>query len=207
MINIINECSKILNIPYPDCIGCGQCCKCASPSVPVAELLELARDNINNARDFLNVFVPFENIDEARRVNYDVVEATLKAALNFENNVSVDKIVFFRCRFISDDNRCLIYEDRPSFCRIYPESPFLVIAPGCGYEQWSNACKKKYKQLKAEYERIENEKRLIKAARYQIKAIKLLKYIRKVNNKDYNSVLLLPSFSLISPGVSWIKTF
>lgn len=45
--------------------------------------------------------------------------------------------VRFRCRHLSPENRCTVYNDRPSFCRKYPSEKGILLggqlADGCGY--------------------------------------------------------------------------
>lgn len=50
----------------------------------------------------------------------------------------------FRCRNLTEDNRCGIYEDRPRFCKKYPSEETLLmgaeLAPQCGFSfrpKWS----------------------------------------------------------------------
>jgi Fe-S-cluster containining protein len=107
--------------------------------------------------------------------------------------------------YVSEDNKCLVWEDRPQLCRDYPGSPFLVMAPGCAYEEWSELCREKYRNLKIELEYLKKAKQELENLKYQQRAINLLNQIQRINNRDYNLMLLVPSVSLVSPGRSWIK--
>ena len=46
--------------------------------------------------------------------------------------------IIFDCVNLQPDNRCAIYENRPSFCKIYPSEYSLKmggkLAEGCGYQ-------------------------------------------------------------------------
>lgn len=40
------------------------------------------------------------------------------------------------CKHLSEDNLCLIYENRPEVCGSFPYSPWKEIPDGCGFEGW-----------------------------------------------------------------------
>jgi uncharacterized protein len=46
--------------------------------------------------------------------------------------------LLFQCIHLQSDNRCSIYEDRPSFCQKYPSEHSILmggkLAKGCGYQ-------------------------------------------------------------------------
>jgi Fe-S-cluster containining protein len=142
----------LLNLPKPTCCSHGDCCKGASPSIPYHQLWEKAKNGDDFARGFLNIMVPYESHEAARKVVPSLVEKTLKAAAKSEKFESDDDVVFYACRYLASDNRCGVYEDRPQFCRDYPDSPFLVMASGCAFEGWSNQCRTKFKAMEAEVE-------------------------------------------------------
>lgn len=193
----MNKWAKELNVELPECKMTGQCCRCASPSTPAIELLKKAAEGNQFATDFFSIFIPYPNIEEAMIANKEIVQRSLKASEDEKNKVSKENIVFYHCRYISDDNKCLIHEDRPQLCRDYPDSPFLIFPSGCAFEEWSKKCKNKYYAMQQE----------LKDLKYQQKSIKLLNQIQKINNKNYNFILLVPSMSLVSPGTSWMKYY
>ena len=198
----INKWSKYFNIKYPDCSMCSQCCRCASPSTPADELIKKASENNDFAKDFFSIFIPYKSLEEARENNPEIVNRSLNACNSPDSKVNADNIVFYHCRYISDDNKCLIHEDRPQLCRDYPDSPFLIFAEGCSYEKWSKQCKDSYYDIQ---EQLKKYKKELNDLKYQQKSIKLLNTVKKINNKEYNFILFCPSMSLVSPGVSWIK--
>ncbi len=102
--------------------------------------------------------VPYATHAEAEQVVPGVVERTLKAAEKQEAFVSPEDVVFYRCRYQTEDNRCGVWEDRPQFCRDYPDTPFVVMAPGCAFEDWGKACKEKFYALKDEVSRLKELK-------------------------------------------------
>jgi Fe-S-cluster containining protein len=140
----------LLNLPKPTCCSHGDCCKGASPSVPYHQLWEKAKNGDDFARGFLSIMVPYESHEAARTIVPSLVEKTLKAAAKSEKFNGAEDVVFYACRYLANDNRCGVYEDRPQFCREYPDSPFLVMASGCAFEGWSNQCRTKFKAMEAE---------------------------------------------------------
>lgn len=138
----------IFNLPKPTCCSQGDCCKGASPSVPFYKLWEKAAQGDEFARGFLSLFVPYASHEEASKVVPGLVERSLKAALKNPDFKNEDDVVFYHCRYLQADNLCGVHEDRPQFCRDYPDSPFVVMAPGCAFEDWGQACKSKYLTMK-----------------------------------------------------------
>jgi Fe-S-cluster containining protein len=122
-------------------------------------MLQRAAQGDEFARSFFSIMVPYPNHQAAEAVVPGLVERSLKAAakLNDFQNPEQD-LVFYHCRYQTDDNRCGVWEDRPQFCRDYPDTPFVVMAPGCAFEDWGAACKKKYGQLKEEVSQLKNLK-------------------------------------------------
>lgn len=145
-----NPFEKELGIPLPQCCSLGSCCKGASPSTPYYKLLERAANGDEFARGFFSIMLPYTSHAEAEAVVPGVVERTLKASQKLEEFKSPDDIVFYRCQYQTADNKCGVWEDRPQFCRDYPDTPFVVMAPGCAFEPWAAACKKKYFEMKDE---------------------------------------------------------
>jgi Fe-S-cluster containining protein len=176
-----NPFEKALGIPLPQCYSQGDCCKGASPSKPFHQLLERAAQGDDFARGFFSIMVPYESHEAARAVVPGLVERTLAAARksdSFENNE--EDVVFYHCRYLQPDNRCGVYEDRPQFCRDYPDTPFVVFAPGCAFEPWAAACRQKYNELKDQVTEL-------KAAREELADLKRLsKEYTNVDENDLN---------------------
>lgn len=141
---------QLLNLPKPSCCSHGDCCKGASPSVPYHQLWEKAKNGDDFARGFLSIMVPYPSHAAARAVVPSLVEKTLNAAAKSEKFQTEADVVFYACRYLTKNNKCGVYEDRPQFCRDYPDSPFLVMASGCAFEGWSNQCRSKFKAMEAE---------------------------------------------------------
>lgn len=160
-----NAFEKELGIPLPKCCNLGSCCKGASPSTPYHQLLRRAAEGDDFARGFFSIMVPYASHAEAEAVVPGVVERTLKAAEKQKAFKSPQDIVFYHCRYQTEDNLCGVWEDRPQFCRDYPDTPFVVMAPGCAFEPWAKACKKKYFEIKEEVARLKSLKAELEAAK------------------------------------------
>lgn len=140
MTDYAKKVEELMQLPKGYCKACGQCCEIgtARGCLTYDELLKVANreteasfDIVSSANDFLETFVPFETIDEARKVNAHFVDMILKTTHKSENEVT-----FFYCRYLKKDKKCRIYEDRPSFCRKYPVvDKRTFFFEGCGLEK------------------------------------------------------------------------
>ena len=118
------------------CKKCGRCCRVvANNNYSYAQLKNMAADGNEYAQDFVNLFIPYSSIAEARAVDAEAVD-------NIINHLKADKLyneqdlTFYKCRYIMDNNLCSIYEERPALCIHCPSSGWVVTPPGCGYESW-----------------------------------------------------------------------
>ncbi len=112
------------------CNRTGTCCRLASSEFSYEELKEKALKNDEFAKQFTSIFVPYENIDEARKVFPEYVDLIESQTLEGE------KINFFFCKHLEGKNCCPIYDTRPQICRDFPDNPITIIPPGCGYSKW-----------------------------------------------------------------------
>jgi hypothetical protein len=94
--------------------------------------------------------IPYASHREAEDVVPGIVERSLRAVRKLKDFQGEQDIVFYHCRYQTADNKCGVWEDRPQFCRDYPDTPFVVMAPGCAFEGWGQACRKKYHGLQRE---------------------------------------------------------
>jgi Fe-S-cluster containining protein len=164
-----NAFERELGIPLPKCCSTGACCKGASPSTPYHQLMKRAAEGDEFAQGFFSIMIPYASHADAEAVVPGLVERTIKAAQKQPDvfqNVETD-LVFYQCRYLTSDNKCGVWEDRPQFCRDYPDTPFVVMAPGCAFESWGEACKKKYNAMKAEVEQL-------KALKEELAALKAI---------------------------------
>lgn len=200
--------SEIFDIPIPECRKCGICCKCASPSASYHVILEKAASGEDFARDFLSIFVPHNDIEETRKLYPTLVERSIKAIDKGFNKLNLNSkdIVFYKCRYYSEEKQCLIYEDRPELCREFPDTPFAILEENCAFYNWSLECRKKYKVLMDELDKLKKMKKEVADLKYQQKAMTLNLQLKKVPD-EYKFMWLCPSMSLISPGKSWMKIY
>lgn len=140
MTDFVKEVERLMQLPKGYCKACGKCCEIgtARGCLTYEELLDVANkktdapiDVVVSANDFLATFVPFDSIDEARKVNPHFVDMILKTTNKKEHEVT-----FFHCRYLKKDKKCQIYEDRPTFCRKYPVvDKRTFFFEGCGLEK------------------------------------------------------------------------
>ena len=147
----------ILGVPKPPCCNLkAACCSISTPSIPAAQLFEAAAHGTlpekSTAQDFLSVFVPHKTHQAARDFypedpsHVDRVLA-LAAGSDLKATITPDEVVFYHCRYLDEQRRCKVYEDRPEFCRNYPTSPMNLLVKGCGYEAWARQCRDKLRTL------------------------------------------------------------
>lgn len=154
--------------PQNLCKMCGKCCRVVTTSKSYEELKRLASKNDEGAKDFLELFEPYESIEKAKEVDIATVE-----------NIGYDKnTTFYHCRFIGDDNLCTRYETRKTLCRICPSNPFVVVPPNCGFEEW----------LKSEREKIVKKVRRLKQERLEY--INALKTVESASTRETLSKLI-----------------
>ena len=112
------------------CVGCATCCNLACSEFSPAELKQKAEDGDNFANQFLSVFIPYENKEEAAKIYPEYIELL---AENGETNV-----YFYHCPKLTKDKRCSHYENRPRICRDFPDNPLSILPKSCGYKAWKD---------------------------------------------------------------------
>lgn len=120
--------------PQHLCHMCGRCCRVVTTSKPYEELKELEASGDEGACEFLKIFEPYKSLEEARKVDKELVDNVidmLKSDGNYNGNIT-----FYGCKYLLDDNLCSIYEVRPALCRHCPSTPWSIVPPGCGFEGW-----------------------------------------------------------------------
>lgn len=120
--------------PQRLCLMCGKCCRVATASTSYKELLELAENGDESAKDFLKVFEPYPSIEEAKKVSPQTVENILQQVENSDQYSN--EVTFYKCKYIQDNNLCGRYKDRPEVCDRFPSTAWAVVPPGCGFEGW-----------------------------------------------------------------------
>lgn len=147
------------------------CCQMATILKPWEKLSQASSSP--GLKDFFNIFIPYGSREIAHQKFPSAYEECLSVVESRENT-SIEDLYFYHCQFLKQPNECLIYEDRPSLCRSFPESPMDAIPRECGYFAWSERCKQHLEKMKHELD-------LLKRAEYE----------------DY-------PFFVVSPGYSWI---
>jgi Fe-S-cluster containining protein len=120
----------------PDlCHKCGRCCRSATTYNSYKKLQELAEAGTKEAIDFLEIFEPFPSIEAARKVVPEQVEQVLRVIAD-RDDMNLDEVTFYHCRYVTEEGLCGIYERRPRCCQDAPYHGWAVMPPGCGFEGW-----------------------------------------------------------------------
>lgn len=133
------------------CDRSGECCRGAAQIRPWDNLLSQAARDEATARDFLNQFVPYSDLAAAGVSAPDALAASLEIVRE-RGEVDAD-LVLYRCRYLVGQSECRIYEDRPSLCREFPESPFGAIPACCGYSKIAAQCRAQMQTVRDELQR------------------------------------------------------
>lgn len=110
------------------CGCCGTCCRLACSEYSPDELLIKAKYGDKFAQQFTQTFVPYESIEEARKIFPEYIR------MLEENNQS--GYYFYHCPKVTKDNKCPDYENRPQICRDFPDNPVAFLPPLCGFKDW-----------------------------------------------------------------------
>lgn len=113
-----------------ECNKCGACCKLAVSEYSYEQLKQRALKGDKFSADFVSVFIPYENEEDAKAINPEYF-----ALLN--RLVEEDKIYYYHCPKVKD-NMCSIYEERPDICKDFPHNPLKLLPSECSYSEWRN---------------------------------------------------------------------
>lgn len=143
-LGLAAEVERLLKMPQHLCKQRGICCKVATfkGSLNYQDILALAADPTadghESARDFASVFEPYESQAQVRQVADEFVDRVRNFAAG--KGQDPDRITFFKCKYVLEDGRCGVHEDRPVGCRVYPfPHKNTIYHPGCGFEQQGKA--------------------------------------------------------------------
>jgi Fe-S-cluster containining protein len=138
-LGLAREVSQLMKMPQHLCKQRGICCRVATfkGSLSFEDIQALAADpnasGHESARDFASVFLPYESQEAVREVASEFVDRVRTVAASKGQNP--DQISFFKCKYVLDDGRCGVHEDRPVGCRVYPfPHKNTIYHPGCGFE-------------------------------------------------------------------------
>ena len=73
----VSDSKLFLERPQGLCKMCGRCCRCSTTAYSHAELLRMKENGNEGACDFLELFEPYESLDEAKKVDNLIVENIL----------------------------------------------------------------------------------------------------------------------------------
>jgi Fe-S-cluster containining protein len=139
MSEILKRVQELLKMPQELCNTCGKCCKIATfkGGLSYEQVKELSVSTtedpiqVDGAKDFLTIFVPYDSTDDARKISNEFIENTLGTL-----NKKEGEMTFFYCKFLTENNLCAIHEDRPLLCRMYPiPHERTLYLPECGFAE------------------------------------------------------------------------
>lgn len=176
--------------PQHLCHMCGKCCRVVTTSTPYSRLQEMAKDGDKGAIDFLSLFVPYESIAVARKIDAGVVDNIINR-LAIDGKFDENKITFYGCKYLQDNNLCSRYETRLDLCKHCPSTPWAIVPPGCGFEGWLFWQREEVKQRirKSKEELLE-----LKLLRMRTQDENVLKKIDAVEHKIQRSIDLYKKY-------------
>lgn len=143
-LGLAQEVADLMKMPQQLCRQRGICCRVATfrGSLGMAEIRALAADpdaeGHEQARDFASIFVPYESQADVRKLANEFVDRVRQGAE--EKGRDPDATTFFHCKYVLEDGRCGVHEDRPVGCRVYPfPHKHTIYHPGCGFEERGKA--------------------------------------------------------------------
>ena len=157
------------------CHMCGKCCRVVTTSIPYSQLLKMSKSGDKAANDFLSLFVPYDSVEAARKVDETVVDNIIHH-LKIDGKFNENEITYF-CKYLGDDNLCSRYETRLDLCKHCPSTPWSIVPPGCGFEGWL-------------FWQREEVKQKIRLAKEELLELKLLK-LRTNDEETLNKISLV----------------
>lgn len=143
-LGLAKEVESLLKLPQSLCKQRGICCRIATfkGSLSFDEIKALSQrepdgehdHEIEMARDFVSLFLPYQSQEEIHALAPVFLERVRARAA--EKGRDPDQVTFFYCKFVLEDGRCGVHEDRPVGCRTYPfPHENTIYHPGCGFEK------------------------------------------------------------------------
>ncbi len=161
---LAEQVQRLFTLPQHLCKQQGLCCRVAvfKGLASHQELLTLAHDPSPAdpelqamARDFASIFIPHPSHAEAHALAPHFVEEVKARAAT--QSQPPEAVTFYHCRYVQEDNRCGVHEDRPSGCRAYPiPHSRSLFHKGCGYEAQAKQQLAELKNLLEPYGLAEN---------------------------------------------------
>lgn len=130
LTDAVNRWVKVLEYKnFFSCSGCAACCKLACSEFSPEQLEEKSKNGDSLAKQFTSVFVPYENEVDAEKIYPEYFEL-------LKSKTPGEKVYFYHCPKVTEDNRCLDYENRPQICRDFPDNPIGFLPKTCGFANW-----------------------------------------------------------------------
>ena len=145
---IAQQVQDLMTLPQSLCKQRGICCRVATflGLATPAELEALTHEDSplgEHAQAFASIFEAYPSHEAVAALAPEFVERVRSKAES--QGKQPDDIGFYHCRFVQEDGRCGVHEDRPSGCRGYPVvHEKTLFHPGCGFE---TAAKVQWQQL------------------------------------------------------------
>ena len=114
------------------CCKCTSCCRLASSEYSYEELKVRAENGDEFSREFVSIFVPYNNIEEPKKVYPEYVEMLEKSTED------ISKLHFYYCPKLGKDGLCSDYENRPDICRDFPNNPLVSLPEKCAFVEWKH---------------------------------------------------------------------
>ena len=123
------------------CNRCANCCRLATSEYSYEQLKQRAMRGDKFSKEFVSVFVPYTNEEEAKAANPEYFELL--------NELLEDqKIYYYYCPKL-EGNSCSDYENRPDICKDFPHNPLKLLPSTCSFNEWKNSISKQAMLLKA----------------------------------------------------------
>lgn len=124
----LDKLTELIHLPQELCTMCGKCCRTIFLEMcPTHKDLE---QKMQTEPEGYHYFVPISR-EEVYKISPVYAEGVIK---HFQGKGK--EVEFYRCRFVTDDNKCSIHQNRPELCRKYPRPHRdAVYHPECGYKE------------------------------------------------------------------------
>jgi len=111
------------------CNGCATCCRLACSEFSYEQLQQKAQNGDKFATQFISVFIPYKDENDARKIYPEYFELLSEKMEN-------EKVYFYHCPKLTSDSRCSDYENRPQICRDFPDNPLSILPKSCAFSSW-----------------------------------------------------------------------
>jgi len=111
------------------CAMCGSCCRLAATPNSPDDLKKLAESGDKFAQEFTKYFKLYEDFDTIKSLYPDYFDTV---------DVVNEKLYFYHCDLVTENNLCPKYEDRPQICKDFPENPIDILPVACSFKKWQD---------------------------------------------------------------------